>query len=889
MIRDYSSIYNIEDFIVNDVAPIYFPNLDSVSMSNVGLFGMITHTSGSVIEDSFNITARYLNESILSRATLPDFIYAFAASYGVNDIFGNPAKMPFFLIIKESDILTYSTPIGQHREFRIDADLKIFIDSNDLIFSIPYDIVIRSTKFRDEYSHIAVYDVNHNNSLVSKDKSPYIKMIRQKVSGEVWLVLRVDVYQYERKRYIEPIITNNILNIAFIDKTFQNKLANFELFYEAPDSSELVQLNKMMDTSTATIEPFVYYKMLDDNTIRFSFANDDRYFIPAFNSKVHIYIYETQGTLGNFDWKVEDLKANLVPDTEDESIAYNRNIFTDGQIIGKSQGGSDQLTLEEIKAITLEKQITIDSYTTERDLNLHFLNTMPIKGIKAIFVKHRDDLAGREYGCFTRIGDGTDIYPTNTLDLKIQTSQCDDRFDNLHQFILKPGARLVYENDKTLNTLKVIHENDPIKYDIEYRTLNLMVIGLKSNNVRSYMNSLDNDIQVNYDYMNDDSPFNFMVGNCHIYRNALRGDSEYKVSISVARVDGIAQADTGIVENVFIMDPERIKVLMIFDTTIGHYIEMNMVGCDQEESMFEFEGTVATNDMITAPKSANSDEDCKISITNLITRKTGLTDSRTVDIMNPGITFAVFYDYGDDLPKMGHEYSDIYIVENHALCNTYTPLEDSFYFAYPMSLMRSHVIFQDEPTSEDGYSFLIKQVPVVGKYFLDTDKGASTIFNAIIDHHRLLQEVIPSMTEAFTIIMKFYNTYGRARLFQIVDSTGKEHSLNYVNCTIRLKVKFFEGVNVEDYIPEVQKFTKKYLESINDLDSGLNDFHISVLLQRLHDEYEQIDYMLFDSINGYDSSHQTILSHEKINESTAPTVIPEYLTMYASDVTVTPL
>ncbi|MCM1218695.1 MAG: hypothetical protein NC548_29760 [Lachnospiraceae bacterium] len=889
MTRDYSSIYGIEDWLVNEVAPKFFPNIDSVSMANIGLFGMITHTTGMVIEDAFNVTARYLNESILSRATLPDFIYAYAASYGITNIFGTPAKMPMFLTIKEADVLAYSKVVSRHREFRIDADVKIYVDSNDLIFSIPYDIVIRTTEFKNEYAHTAVYDTNHRNDLISGNTSPYIKMLKERLNGENWLALRVDVYQYERKRHVEPVVTNNLLNIAFIDIPFSNKLANFELFYEAPDGTDLVQLDKLMDTSPAKTSPFVYYKMLDDNTIRFSFANDDRYFLPVYNSKIHIFIYETQGKFGDFDWKVEQLSASPVPGTEDESIAYNRNMYMDGQILGKSTGGRDQLTLEEIKALALERQITINSYTTERDLNLHFLNTLAIEGLTAIFVKHRDDPAGREYGCFTRIGDGTDFFPTNTLDLRLQTNQCDDRFDNLHQFILKPGARLGYADDKTLNTLVVLNERDP-EQEIEYRTMNLMVVGLKSNNVRSYMNSLDNDVELNYDYMNADSPFNFMVGNCHIYRNALRGESKYRITINVARVDGIIRSDTGEVENQITMDPTKLHILLMFNTTIGHYINMEQLSYNEELSMFEFVGYAETNDMITEPRTGNNKEDCKISITNLRVRKTSEVDSRTVEIVNPDIVFAVFYDYGDETLQQGHQFTEIELVEHMTLCNTYSPVKDSFYFAYPMSLMRCHVIFQDEPASDDGYSFLIKQVPVVGKYFLDVDENASAVFNAIIYQHRVLQEVIPLITESYTIIMKFYNTYGRSRLFSTIDSKGASRLLNHVNCKVRLKVKFFDGVLPEDYVPEVQKFTKTYLESVNNtIDEGLNEFHVSVLMQKLHDEYEQIDYILFESVNGYDSSYQTIIAPEKINESTAPTVVPEYLTIYASDVIVTPL
>lgn len=884
MTKDYSSIYSIEDFMVNKIAPQFFPNIDAVNTNNIGLFGMITHVTGNVIEDQFNITARYLNEAILSRATLPDFIYAYAASYDVTDIFGVPARAPMILAIKESDILTYAARIGDHMEFRLDADMKIYVDDSDMIFSIPYDILIESVDFGGDIRHKAIYDTSYKNSLVTNLISPYIKMFRSKEYGEVFLVLVVEAYQYERKRYIEPIITNNLLNIAFIDKTFQNKLANFEMFYEAPDSTELIQLKKVMDTANASVEPFVYYKMLDDGKIRFSFANDDRYFIPAYNSKVHIYIYETQGTLGNFNWKVDEIPVNTVPETENEEIAYNRTIFTDAQIRNASVGGRDQLTVEEIKALALERQITINSYTTERDLNLHFLNTMKIDGLTAIFVKHRDDPAGREYGCFTRMGDGIDIFPTNTLDIQLQTNQCDDRFDNLHQFILKPGARLGYINKLSKNTLVLLSDYEP-EQDIEYRTVNLMVIGLKSNNVRSYMISLDNNIEVSYEDMNLDSPFNFMVGNCHIYRNALKGDSFYTLSLDVEQADKYEKSFDG--KAALKMDSTKLKILVIFNTSNGHYIEMQQ-GEQTEDGACHFECRIETNDMITEPRAGNKKENCKISITNLLTRTGAEMESRTIDIMNPDIEFVVFYDYGEDWKFSGHDYTDIEVVKNMVICNKYAPLNDSLYFAYPLSLMRCHVLFQEEPSSTDGYRFLIKQVPVVGKYFVDIDGNASKIFNAIITQHRLLSDVIPLITESFTIIMKYYNTYGRSKLFTILDSGDKEEVLNYVNCKIRLKIKFNAGVLVENYIPEIQRYTKNYLETINEtIDDGQNKFQVSRLMEKLHNKFEQIEFILFENINDYESSYQSVYTKEKINESTSPTVIPEYLTIYDNDVIIT--
>src|SRR5699024_3761697 len=178
----------------------------------VGLLGMITDIAGSVIEDQFEATGRFLNESILPLAQLPEFIYAYAASYGVNDIFASPAVMPMFLYVKEADIINNMKPVGSHYEFTLDADMKIYVDGEDLIYSIPYDIRIRVTQYKGEYSYIATYDTSYNNSLIHLT-SPYLKLIRTKYNRDMYLAIRVNVYQYERKKSTDTIITNNKLNI----------------------------------------------------------------------------------------------------------------------------------------------------------------------------------------------------------------------------------------------------------------------------------------------------------------------------------------------------------------------------------------------------------------------------------------------------------------------------------------------------------------------------------------------------------------------------------------------------------------------------------------------------------------------------------------------------
>ena len=139
--RDYSSIYTIQDFFLNEVAPKYF-NLEDISLNNVGLYGMITDIIGTTTEDSFNVTNRYIGELIPSRAELPDFIYSNAALYGVTDILAKPSKMPFVLFVRENDVIENGSWENNNHTFEIDSGMTVYVDN--MPYSLPHNVVICS-------------------------------------------------------------------------------------------------------------------------------------------------------------------------------------------------------------------------------------------------------------------------------------------------------------------------------------------------------------------------------------------------------------------------------------------------------------------------------------------------------------------------------------------------------------------------------------------------------------------------------------------------------------------------------------------------------------------------------------------------------------------------
>ena len=399
---DYSSVYTIKEFYQQHILPLYF-DTDKLASSTTGDLGMFLDIEASTTEDMINIMGRYINESMPGRSELPDFIYANAANYGVTNILAQPSKMSMLLLIKEADVIKYAKPVGNHREFVIDKAMSILVD--DLRFSLPFDVKIRSNYYNGEYNHMAFYDKSFINS-VSEETVPFLKTMKTVVTGDIYIAIRVNVYQYLVKEYNESINTNSILNIPYIDLTFDNQLCNFEVFYTEPGSSKEIQLIRKMDNSVPSTDPFCFYKLTGDNSFRLSFANDDRYFVPSYNSNIRIMVYETNGKAGDIPFNQEGLDISIRADTENEDIAYNRSIFPWGLSQGNSVGGRDQLQLEQINLLTSEKRVTVNSYTTDTDLNKYFANFASIYDHDGVFVKQRDDIAGREYGCFTRIGDG---------------------------------------------------------------------------------------------------------------------------------------------------------------------------------------------------------------------------------------------------------------------------------------------------------------------------------------------------------------------------------------------------------------------------------------------------------------------------------------------------
>src|SRR5574344_881873 len=110
-IKDYSSLYGIKSHIISNLAPKYF-DMDSTDDTNVGLFGLITETLGTNVEDAFFATTMLFKEQFPVTAENPDSIYKLAALYQMDDLFATPSTMAFHILLAQDDVISHSTLNG---------------------------------------------------------------------------------------------------------------------------------------------------------------------------------------------------------------------------------------------------------------------------------------------------------------------------------------------------------------------------------------------------------------------------------------------------------------------------------------------------------------------------------------------------------------------------------------------------------------------------------------------------------------------------------------------------------------------------------------------------------------------------------------------------------
>jgi hypothetical protein len=452
LLNNYSDDSQIKKFMFDELAPRVFHDIP-LNVLNTGFFSLVSEYISQITEQLGFTSSFYFNESFITKAVLPDSIYAEAAIFNIGYSFATPASTNFLLELKIQDIYdnaVFNADNGLY-EFILDKNTKFNLPEG-FVYSLDYDILIQykdisTSSIEASIPAWNIQYINRNDANVcATNKNVYITY---RVT-DVWLCLLIQANEYERQ--VHTVVNNTTNGIPNEDTVImcENHIAGFDVKYIDSKGNESIlprdHILAIHDTVTDN-NPYVHYIMDNPQTIRFMWQlNGNRYFVPETNSSFEITIYTCHGKAANAPSYKNEEQPGVI--TAANRYSNNANVMKAAFIISGCLGGADIGTVETTRRETIEAYNTANVLSTDHDIDEWF-NTFYFKNILyPYFFKRRDDPWGRIWSGYIALTDNDDyIYRTNTLHAEIPYEVLYNNNNNTvsnNEIIIPPGWIWVY-------------------------------------------------------------------------------------------------------------------------------------------------------------------------------------------------------------------------------------------------------------------------------------------------------------------------------------------------------------------------------------------------------------------------------------------------------------
>ena len=871
LVRNYTSNFDIKEYINSVLIPEAFPNINTNKL-NIGFTGIVAELMSQAIEDAAGTAALMMNESFITRAVLPNSIYSEASLYDLGYRFATPSSCNFALQLWLPDVVQYATRVSNTTTYRykLDRDTKVILGDNS--YKLDYDIIIDFQYIDGNRVFNIYYDMEETNSI-----SPITnKYIKHQVSSVNWLVLFLNLREFDRKIIQNSITDNLITTNSDITLKWTRQIAGLDLIYITPQGERLPMKKKNQYTK-AEVDPFVWYRFYDDNTIILSFTSNKGYWTPAFNSKIEATVYTCNGISANFD--EYDRKTGIPVQKNSDRYEYNAATRMVALCYSGSSGGLDKGDIETLRRDVIRAHNTANVLATDYDLQMWFEDNANRFGSKSEFFKRRDDPTGRLFSQFVAITNNTYVYPTNTLSIKVKQDEFDfvnsDSFGNNKEFMIKPGHLWEYDDTKDIksrDTVRmVMNGNKPAMITDEnlpsitssrpFMFVNPFYIKINRDPmISAHYNILINDSSYPEDVpINTDCFYKFQLATLNIQRSISKKNSnKYKISVicvPVVTTDTNMKYIEGIGDEYPVYN-NNVRVIMVtrskLDGETG-YIEM-IPTASRSTGSIEFETEISVLDNIGSDMMIQIDLENTLGMRSLIT-----TGERKGQVFIDGEESSFHFlcmmkDNGNNFNTtlFGDQTYDGYTMANR-FANRHRDL--NLYKA--MSMMRSTITFEGE---NDNYQITSTLNPFL-RYDIPLDDNKMSYFIRNFNEQYSAMEPALSKLDG-NLDFKFFNTYGRSSNYYIGPKDGEDILWNsdilldnvYVKIKFRLAVydRSMYTQTVESVINDI----KSFFESLNSGDRA--DIHVSDLIHLIKENQPNVNYIRFLGFNDYDANKQSI-------------------------------
>lgn len=886
IVRNYVSNFDVKEYIQNVMIPKAFPNIPMNKM-NSGFTGIVSEYMAQAVEDVYGTTTLMGNESFITRAVLPNSIYSEAALFNIGYTFATPSVCSFALQVWIADIIKYSIEVRntQIKRYRLDRDTKLVLGDN--IYMLDYDVIIDHQYIDGQLVFDVYYDMTEINS-VSRITNKYVK---HQVSSIGWLVLFVDLAEFTRKTDVKSISDNLITVNSDIEIKWVRQIAGLDLVYISP-SGERQPMKLKTQYTNPDIEPFVWYRFKDDQTIVLSFSSNKGYFVPEFNSSIEYTIYTCRGKSADFN--TYDRKTGIPVQKSGKRYSYNATTKMAALCYGGSVGGLNRGDLELLRDDVILAHNTSNVLTSDTDLDLWFERYAKRYETKSKFFKRRDDPSGTLFSQFIAINDGSYTYPTNTLNISVDHDQFDHVNDDTsgvnQEFIIEPGHLWEYVGDSrdTVTMIsgvngyaRITDESLPIlSTDRPFMFVNPFTIKIHRNPmVSACYNCLINDTSWPEDIpINSESFYQFQLATFSIERSLSSKKSNlYKlqvICVPVVTTDSSMKYIEGIGEDYPKIDNNLRLVLVTRSKLDGEtgYIEMTPVELRKGGSIV-YEAELYTYDNIDRNGMIKIDRDRTIGMESLIS--TGVRkDEVYIDASETSFHFICLMK--DTTGKFTSTLYGNRSFEGYLVANRFANAHRDLTLYKPLNMMKSYIEFTGE---NNNYHVNASLMPFL-KYDIPLDDEKMIYFiTAFGEQYKAMEPVVSKVSGKSSkrlegnasIDFKLFNTYGRSNNYYIGPKDGDDILWNsdILLDNVYVRIKFRMAVYDRSLWYQTCEAVKNdIIAYFKSLDSGeITDIHSSDLIHLIIQNHPNVRYIRFTGYNDYNASKDSIfVKYDDISE-----------------------
>ena len=629
-----SDIYQVSDFL-DDIRENNIPDLDNTS-SMIGIFGYMNEMFSQSLQNSLIVSAETSNEAIPTRAKFTKNVINHAMNLGITDIYARPASMAIMIYLPinyiEANFVEKNSVSGKG-VFILSKNIPIMIDNFE--FHLDYNVIITRLKNTDNnYVYTAIYDLfeNGTNQIkqvnpLSNINNPYISTITKiTLDGVDYIALSVRVHQVKLEQQTINILTNNDIENKSITFNINEQLASFDIDVIYNDETiHIIPVYRGLLDNTIQDNYWCYYEFLNNNTIRILFDRES--FIPKLNSIVNINISLCNGSAGNFTY---NNTFRILLNSQFDQISY-KGMYAIIQPLnnGISAGGKDRKTISDLRRIIPREASSRGAIINTTDLQ-NFFNSIDDTDCMLYFKKRRDNQFERMYYTYLLMRYNGNVYPTNTLNIKINEDSFNGNLVN-NNLSLPPGTIFYYYNhgSNTINDYATTvppeyvtdKDDEEYPYDITinedgdyvrvFKYISPFLITIDDDLISSYfMTIMKTNKLLKYLSVNIDSPAQFISTNLewkrkYIDDNGEKYDNKYIATIDIANGNNVGNYTIISTETNgngdIIITKNNIKVFMVLynDESNNHpyrYLEGTIKSYDSGVATFEFE--LETDDLI---------------------------------------------------------------------------------------------------------------------------------------------------------------------------------------------------------------------------------------------------------------------------------------------------